>query len=245
MTAFLDLVLPARCAGCARAGAVVCPACAAELHGDPCPRAPSPAPHGLPACWAAARYEGAARRAILAYKERGRTSLARALAAPLAATLVAALREAGALDAPSALVPIPSSRGAVRRRGHDPVGRLAELAVRALRAQGRPVTLAPVLAQCRRVRDQAGLSASQRAANLAGAFGVRQTGNVREHPLWGRPGPFAVLVDDIVTTGTTLAQAAEALRREGVVVPLAVTLAATPRRARHARLSPIRKDYEG
>ncbi|WP_405144894.1 phosphoribosyltransferase family protein [Sphaerisporangium sp. NBC_01403] len=231
LTAFLDLVLPARCAGCARAGAVVCPACAAELDADPCPRAPSPPPRGLPDCWAAARYEGAPRRAVLAYKERGRTALARPLAASLTATLVAALRATG-LDAPFALVPIPSSRGAVRRRGHDPVGRLAELAVRALRSQGGPVTLAPVLAQRRRVRDQAGLSASQRAANLAGAFGVRHAGSAREHPLWGRSGPVAVLVDDIVTTGTTLAEAAVALRREGVKVPLAVTLAATPRRAR-------------
>ncbi|MEV7965207.1 ComF family protein [Sphaerisporangium sp. NPDC088356] len=232
LTAFLDLVLPARCAGCARAGSVVCPACAQELHGDPRPRAPSPPPRGMPDCWAGALYAGAPRRAILAYKERGRTALARPLAASLTATLVAALRESDALGAPLALVPIPSARKAVRQRGHDPVGRLAELAVGALRSRGAPVTLAPVLAQRRRVRDQAGLSASQRAANLSGAFGVRAAGSAPERSLWGRPDPVAVLVDDIVTTGTTLAEAAGALRREGVVVPLAVTLAATPRRAR-------------
>jgi predicted amidophosphoribosyltransferase len=245
LTAFLDLVLPPRCAGCARGGAVVCPACTAELHGDPRPRSPSPAPPGLPECWAAASYEGVPRRAILAYKEHGRTTLARPLSACLASTLTAALDASGLLDAPFALVPVPSSREAVRRRGHDPVRRLAALAAGRLRSRGRPVTLAPVLAQRRAVRDQAGLSASERAANLAGAFGSRRPRSPSGHPLWGRPEPVAVLLDDIVTTGTTLAEAAAALRHEGVAVPLAVTIAATRRRARDTPgFDPTPKDYE-
>ncbi|WP_214408658.1 ComF family protein [Sphaerisporangium fuscum] len=252
-SAFLDLILPPRCSGCSRAGAVVCPACLGELAHDPSPRPPSPAPRGFPECWSAARYEGASRRLILAYKERGRTALARPLAECLAATLVAAadgcealraaggpsrtggrgaLRAAGPSLGPVALVPIPSSRRAVRQRGHDPIGRLAVLAARCLRSRGSSVMAAPVLKQRRRVRDQAGLSASERAANLEEAFRIERSLIAGRDGFWGRAGPVAVLVDDIVTTGTTLAEAARALRREGIAVPLAVTLAATPRRSR-------------
>lgn len=285
LQALLDLVLPPRCAGCGEAGAPLCPACTAELRGRPGPRTPDPAPPGLPGCWSAAAYDGVARRMILAYKERGRASLAEPLAACLAATAEAALRrrwpggapappppgdgpvrdgpERGGLardgsasggrtygdpargglaqgvgpvwgalvrsdparDGPArvpliALVPVPSSRAARRSRGHDPVRALAARAARRLAARGWPVELAPVLAQRRRVADQAGLSAARRAGNLRGAF--RAAGPVPRGP--------CVLVDDVVTTGATLAEAARALREAGARVPLAVTVAATRRR---------------
>jgi predicted amidophosphoribosyltransferase len=168
---------------------------------------------------------------ILAYKERGRTALRPALAACLEATLIAAL---GSSRGPLILVPVPSSPKAVRRRGHDPVGRLAALAARRLRSRGCPVVCAPVLRHGRHVRDQAGLSASERAGNLAGAFEVAAPGSWRVAASSAsrrhlRARPVAVLVDDIVTTGATLAEAAGALRAEGVTVPLAVALAATRR----------------
>ncbi|MEU9886820.1 ComF family protein [Sphaerisporangium sp. NPDC051011] len=231
LTTVLDLILPPRCAGCGGAGAVLCPSCLGRMRADPFPRTPGLAPRGLPECWAAAPYEGVSRRVILAYKERGRTALRPALAACLVATFVAA---AGLPTTPLLLVPVPSAPRAVRRRGHDPVGRLAALAARRLRARGCPVVAAPVLRHRRHVRDQAGLSASERAGNLAGAFEVAGPGSWRAMAATaarrGLPGrPVAVLVDDIVTTGVTLAEAAGALRAAGVAVPLAVALAATRR----------------
>ncbi|MFC4531618.1 ComF family protein [Sphaerisporangium dianthi] len=237
LTALLDLISPRRCAGCALPGAPVCRLCAAELRGEPVPRPPGPPPPGLPDCWSAACYEGAVRRVVLAYKERGRTALAPPLAACLASTLLAALAARGfPSGAPLILVPVPSSRRSVRRRGHDPVRRLAVLAARALRARGWPAVAAPVLAQRRRVRDQAGLSASERAANIDRALGVRGGPIAVQRRLQGSPAAVVVLLDDIVTTGATLAEAARALRGAGAAVPLAVTLAATPRRRRHARI---------
>ncbi|GGK64738.1 hypothetical protein Sme01_25170 [Sphaerisporangium melleum] len=233
LTAFLDLISPSRCAGCASPGTVLCTACAAELRGDPLPRPPSPPPAGLPDCWSAASYEGVVRRVVLAYKERGHTAPAPLLAACLVSTLRAALAARGfPPGAPLVLVAVPSSRRAVRRRGHDPVRRLATLAARALRASGRAARAAPVLRHGRRVRDQAGLSATERAANLGGAFHARHGPIGRLRDSQALPGPVVVLVDDVVTTGATLAEAARALRRAGVAVPLAVTLAATPRRVR-------------
>ncbi|GII61415.1 hypothetical protein Skr01_15000 [Sphaerisporangium krabiense] len=213
----LDLILPPRCAGCGRTGAVLCAACLGAMRARPFAR--PPAPGGPPECWAAAVYEGAARRAILAYKERGRTALRPALAA----CLLAAIRAAGPPAAPFLLVPVPSARGALRRRGHDPVAGLAALAARGLRGRGRAAACAPVLGHRRRVRDQAGLSAPERARNVAGAFQVAPAAAGR---LRGRT---AVLVDDVATTGATLAEAAAALRAAGAEVPLAVVVAA-PRR---------------
>ncbi|GAA4222026.1 putative amidophosphoribosyltransferase [Streptosporangium album] len=223
-TALLDLVLPPRCAGCDASGALVCARCTAELHGEPARRMPTPVPPGLPDCWSATGYTGAARRTIIAYKERGRTALAPSLAGALALTIATAVG-----DRPVVLVPVPSARSAVRRRGHDPVARLAELAAGCLRAAGWPVTVAGVLSQRRRVADQAGLSSLQRAANLSMAFRVATGRNGSAVRSWSGMGPV-VLVDDIITTGATLAEAARALGEAGVTVPFAVTVAATRRK---------------
>ncbi|MES9535697.1 phosphoribosyltransferase family protein, partial [Actinomadura sp. NPDC000600] len=70
-----------------------------------------------------------------------------------------------------------------------------------------------------RVADQAGLSAKERAANLKGAVEVRAD----------VAGRRLVLVDDVVTTGASLAEAARALRAAGGEVTAAAAIAATPR----------------
>ncbi|MFF5209361.1 ComF family protein [Streptosporangium sp. NPDC000396] len=225
-TALLDLVLPPRCAGCGAPGALVCPRCTAELHGEPACRTPAPPPPGLPECWSATGYTGAVRRMIIAYKERGRTALARPLAGALALTIAA-----GADERPVTLVPVPSARPALRRRGHDPVTGLAELAAGCLRAAGRPATVAKLLVPRRRIADQAGLSSLQRVENLALAYKVATAWNGPQAAFWG-DAERVVLVDDIVTTGATLAEAARALREAGVAASLAVTVAATRRRGR-------------
>lgn len=217
----LDLLLPRRCAGCGGAGGrgpgALCAGCTTLLRGLPRSYGPSPAPPGLPRCWSATDYAGVARRVILAYKERGRTALAAPLAACLAGVAEAALRgRTGRV----VLVPVPSARAARRARGHDPVGALAARTARLLAARGRPAVAAPVLGQRRRVADQAGLGAASRAANLRGAF--RAAGPV--------PPGLCVLVDDVVTTGATLAEAARALGEAGARPALAITVAATRRR---------------
>ncbi|NVI92385.1 phosphoribosyltransferase family protein, partial [Actinomadura sp. BRA 177] len=114
----------------------------------------------------------------------------------------------------------PSGRRAVRRRGHDPLRGLVEVAVRRLRADGVPVTMLDALRQRGRVADQAGLTAVQRAANLRGAVEVRAD----------VAGRRVVLVDDVVTTGASLAEAARALRAAGSDLLGTATIAATPRR---------------
>ncbi|MCO5969166.1 ComF family protein [Actinoallomurus soli] len=214
--AALDLMLPQQCAGCGRTGGLLCSACAALLGGPARVRPPRPTPPGLPRPWAVAAYTGAVREMILAHKEHGRTGLARPLGSCLATAVLAA---AGDAACPVLLVPVPSSRASVRRRGHDPTLRIALAAAREAVRSGAAVSVARALAHRRRVADQAGLSAADRSANLAGALEVR--GDVR--------GALVVVVDDVITTGATLAEAARALRSGGARVRAAAVVAATRR----------------
>ncbi|MGW2240222.1 ComF family protein [Streptomyces sp. NPDC001759] len=209
-----DLVLPAECGGCGRSRTVLCPECRAALSGPGASRVrPVPEPHGLPVVHAAARYADAVRAVLLAHKERGALALAAPLGAALAEAVRAGLRQVPDADAetPVLLVPVPSARAAVRARGHDPARRIALAAAGQLRRDGLPARVAAVLRQRRAVADQAGLNSRQRLRNLAGALAVAPGGVrlLRE----GR----VVLVDDLMTTGASLAEAARAVRAAGPI----------------------------
>ncbi|MEV1067655.1 ComF family protein [Streptomyces sp. NPDC050263] len=210
------LVLPAACGGCGSARTVLCPQCRAALGGAvPFRVRPVPEPPGLPAVHAAARYADEVRAVLLAHKERGALALTRPLGAALAGAVRAGVREAGegvgAGEGPPPpggvlLVPVPSARAAVRARGHDPARRIALAAAGELRRAGVPARVAAVLRQRRAVADQAGLDSRQRLDNLVGALAV-VPGGARV-----LCGGAVVLVDDLVTTGASLAEAARAVR---------------------------------
>ncbi|MFD7867431.1 ComF family protein [Streptomyces sp. NPDC059783] len=169
---------------------------------------PDPEPAGLPVVHAAAAYGNAVRAVLLAHKERGALGLSRAAGRALAG----AVRSGAGKDPdprPLLLVPVPSARRAVAARGHDPGRRIALAAAAELRRAGIPARVAGVLRQRRPVADQSGLGARERLANLTGALGV-VPGGARLLAA-GR----VVLVDDLLTTGASLTEAARALRRAG------------------------------
>lgn len=222
----LDLVLAPTCPGCDQPGRW-CRACSQDLATAAARPLglthPDPVPAGFPPAATAAVYDGAVRGALLAHKEQGRL----ALAAPLGLALAAAVRCLHPTG-PVLLVPVPSSRAAVRRRGQDHARRLARAAAAELRKDGLVVAVAAQLVPARRVGDQSGLDARARAANLAGALQLRRP------PLAPHRAALSgavVLVDDVVTTGATLTEAARALAAGGVDVLGAATVAATARRS--------------
>ncbi|MEU9317457.1 ComF family protein [Streptomyces sp. NPDC048295] len=199
------LVLPVSCGGCGRPRVQLCAECRAELHGGVARRVrPVPEPRGLPVVYAAAAYENAVRAALLAHKERGELGLAGALGKALAGAVRAGTGHAGGAG-PLLLVPVPSARRAVAARGHDPTRRIALAAAGELRRGGIRAQVVAVLRQRRAVADQAGLGARQRQANLAGALEVVAGG---ERLLAAGQ---VVLVDDLLTTGASLAEAARAV----------------------------------
>lgn len=165
------------------------------------------------------------RRLVLAYKEQGNLALRRPLGSAVAAAVLAVV---GATDVPLtriALVPVPTSRAAVRRRGHSPVLSMTRHAARRIRPD-IDCTVLRALEMCAPTADQAGLGAAARAVNVAGAYAVRE----RVRPAVA--GRAAVVVDDVLTTGATAAEASRALAYAGVRVLGVAVVAATPRRGR-------------
>lgn len=158
--------------------------------------------------WAASAVwmeEGPARELVHGLKYGGWRAAARPMAEVMARTLHARL------DAVDRLVPVPLGRRRERERGHNQAAVLA----RALGAlAGIPVAEGG-LRRVRETRSQTALGPSGRWANVAGAFAAGE----------GLSGTRVALVDDVLTTGATLAACAAALAVGGAGVAGAVTFA--------------------
>jgi ComF family protein len=202
----LDLLAPPACAACGLPGPPACAACLAALVrpppplcggcGYPVPVPVERCPHcpgGLVGARQAVVYEGPAPALVAALKDGRRRSLA-----PILAELIA---QAARPPPAVALVPVPLAPSRQRERGFNQ----ALLIARCLGPRwGVPVT--DVLARMRDGPPQRGASRTERTRQVAGAFAVR--------PRTWAP-TRALLVDDVHTTGATLAACARALRRAG------------------------------
>lgn len=235
---WLDLLAPGYCRECDKlleSGALsfctdclaavewigsACPRCALPLaHPPPVPAAGAPAGAGKPVgcvagCWecrpfhlhfdlaaAGGLYKGPLRTAVLRYKfhgDRGVVPLLEEALRRAAGSQVLAAR----LPRAQAIVPVPSHPLKKWWRGRDPVADLARELAPGL--GGLPVR--PLLRKAKWTRAQVALSGAKRRRNLKGAFSVRP----------GAAVPRAViLLDDVLTTGTTASQCALALKKGG------------------------------
>jgi predicted amidophosphoribosyltransferase len=205
----LDLVLPLECGGCGTPSTRWCPECARELAvrpDEPYLITPRLAP-GVPV-FSLGRYAGARREAIVSVKEHGRADLITPLAGAMHFGLMNLLTW-GVIDTPLCVVPAPTRRSAARRRGGDPVTRMALAATGGLPA----ITVTQALRMRALVRDSVGLSSADRQRNIAGRVKAAR-------PVAGD----VLVVDDIVTTGATAAESVRVLETVGarVVAILAV-----------------------
>lgn len=203
----INLLFPPRCPGCGTWGVRLCARCLA-LFGPP-----ARVPGVGPPVFALAAYAGASRELVLAFKERGR----RELAAVFGALVAAAVPRLPGVGPDPWLVPAPSRASAARARGGSHVLGVA-------RSSGFPV--APALAFARGVRDSVKLDAAAREANLAGR--VRLVPD-RLPP----PKTTVVLLDDVVTTGSTARACVSVLKTGGFRVPAVLTLTTARRTDPH------------
>jgi ComF family protein len=208
----LDLLLPPVCPGCGIEGDPVCAAClpAFEVRASEPPGALMGSPVELPAPllqleWCAP-YAGVVRAALRALKYRGETRLA----VPIGRALARRWAAAGAGG--DVLVPVPVHRSRRRERGYDQAELLAGAAAAHL-----ALPTAAALERIRSTRPQFELDRRDRAANVADAFRVTDPRLVA--------GRWVVLVDDVVTTGATLADCARAALAAGAAAVSALTVA--------------------
>jgi ComF family protein len=173
----------------------------------PCPRCIR-APPPFRSAHAAFVHTGPLARAIHRFKYEGHSELALPLARALAMESRPWLE---ALGPHAVLVPVPLHRGRLLRRGYDQAALLTRALARQTGLEHRPALLRRV----RATRRQVGLTEAQRIENVHRAFATRG-------PMPGQP---LVLVDDVFTTGATLAEAAAALAGAGATAVSAVTFA--------------------
>ena len=202
-----ELIFPSRCVACGELGLSLCSQCRKGWH---------PHIYERKIGWDAATqltvissviYSNVAQKIILGAKE----SHLRQCDLLVSEAITHALKSFLADSSVDFLIPIPSRKSAVRLRGREFI---AEIAADGARTFNIPIA-APLIHN-RRVRDQSGLHLQERWNNVEGAFVVE-----REHGLHGN----VLLIDDLVTTGATLCEAARALRYAGIKVIGAVTAA--------------------
>jgi predicted amidophosphoribosyltransferase len=223
--AWADLLLGATCVGCGRPGRLLCRACEAALPTVAGPAWPSPTPAGLVTPYATGPYQGTLQQLVLGLKERRLLALRRPLGHLLATSVRAALAEAAG---PVAVVPVPSRPSSVRARALDSTYDVTAAAARELRAAGADVVAVRLLRTRPGLRDQAGLTAVERAVNLAGSMSCPTPGLVRMARRL--PRCRIVVCDDVLTTGATAREAQRALQSVGLEVLAVAAVAATRRR---------------
>ncbi len=200
------LVAPVDCAGCGVPDRALCAVCTTALRPSLRRALLDVDGRAVPVV-AGLAYEGVARAALLALKAEGRTELARPLAVPLRWAVALAWAGAGA----DVLVPVPGSRAGAAQRGFTPAALLARRSGLVVTRGLRALDAGP---------QQKRLRLDERLAGQHPRFAARPA-------LAGRR---VVLIDDIVTSGATLRDAARALHAAGATVVGAAAVAATPRR---------------
>lgn len=234
-----NLVFPPRCAGChvllpptvKGENAVFCPDCLKEWRAELCLQCPE-CFAAYPDCrcqpsnlrragsvgllklapYADTARERVMRHVILGMKGNPRHRVTAMLADELSASVLSEMKKLGWQKEETVIVHLPRDKRRVRREGTDQSLALA----RALAAKTE-ITHRCLLYRAKRVKTQKKLSAKERASNLQDAFAVREVPKAC----------CVILLDDVVTTGATLASAARALRAAGVKNMLCVAAAQT------------------
>lgn len=205
----LELFYPSRCAFCGRlvkSGEGMCRDCGGKLPYTGAVNAVQYFP-GVSRCVSPLYYEGAVREALLRYKFGGAASYSRVFGKIMAKCIDEMQFSCDIITW------IPLSGRRLRKRGYNQAQLLAERAAAEL-----SLPCVPMLVKLRNNPAQSGIDDyKQRRRNVAGVYDVRE-------PMLPE-GKHILLVDDIVTTGATLSEAASVLRKAGAAEVTALTAA--------------------
>lgn len=216
----MDLVLGRACAGCDAPGRLVCPACALSLRPQPRSRRDldlTDVQSGLRvpvAC--AVDYRGPVRQMLYRYKDHRMRQLAGAFGPVLASSVAFAADQAGLPLERALLVPMPTRQESVRKRGFDATDLLVGRTLRHVCVSGS----ARLLVDTRRHGSVKTLGAGERELRSVDAFRVRRANRLPNAPI--------ILVDDVITTGSTAREAVATLVLAGVHVAAVAAAAGTP-----------------
>jgi len=189
----LDFLMPALCAGCGATGGVLCCRCTAEIAtGDAIVIG---ARGDVPPVLALGCYEGALRAAVLALKFRGARGVGATFGRWIAQRIFWPFE---------VVIPVPLHVQRLRERGYNQ----AALIARAVAAASRARYVPDALVRHRPTVPQSSLGVGERCANVKGAFGAGQKIGVVA-------GRRILIVDDVVTTGATVAACVSVLRAAG------------------------------
>ncbi len=187
----LDLVFPPYCVYCGRVGSLICPRCLTTIS--------TSEPRDFPLLdhiWIAGKYEGAIRDAVHALKYGG----VQRAAEPLGDLLAEAIsRQGPCIDV---IAGVPLAAGRLQERGYNQAALIARRVAERLGVADVPDALARIKATA----SQVDLSAAERRENVKGAFAA-EARRVR--------GKRILVIDDVLTTGSTMSACAEALRMAG------------------------------
>lgn len=209
-TDLADLVLARTCAGCESPGTLLCEICWVHLTRGLIE-------HDLPdgeVALASTTYLGVGRSVIIAHKEHGCHALTPVLGILLARAVTSLTAD------PVTLVPIPPHAHSLAVRGTDPLADIVGAAVRSLRSIGQPAAREPLLARVREGGSVKKLDRAARRESIESSFVVAS--RRRQHK------GHLIVVDDVITTGTTITEARRALERGGIAVLGAAAVASTP-----------------
>lgn len=212
---FRTLIFPPRCIGCDLEREYLCQRCITLWSSVPVVSASLPIP-----IYSILRYSNLTSTVILAAKEDRNRSARRLIAGAFASSLEMISRQS---QEPLTLVPIPSSKAAVRIRGEAFLLPIIAETLELLddRCDHLPIDVNELLFQRRKVREQTGLSFSERQTNVAHALAVS------ESALRKSPPKSILLIDDVITTGSTLMSGYQALRERNLTVIAGVTACAS------------------
>ena len=207
---FADVILSRCCVACSRSGSLLCANCRSLI---PTLAQQREAHHEL---WFGAPYESVIREMINAHKDHGVRALSKELGLVLARAAWAASM-ASSTARPLLLVPVPPHRTSLRKRGRDTSFEIAAHAAKIISARGLPCEVKPLLFRVHQTSRSAGKTVKGRR-EVHGSFAIKPKVQLPKR---------VIVVDDVVTTGSTSQEAVRALEAAGVGVDAIACIAST------------------